>query len=352
MRVKAKVIAGCVGLLCCQLASGQTAQLYGVADMSIDIAKGSSNVVRLKDGEHTASRWGLRISEDLGGGLRAMTLLEAGINLDTGMENFGNGRIFGRQAYVGLASNTWGQVRLGRQFTPAFYVLSRLDPYMVNGAVSPLNLLNAVTSQGTGVVAFNVRFDNAVQYMSPKFGGASFTAAIAPGETAGNTRAGLNLGMNAMYESQSLYAFYAYQGMHNPSPALLPGGGTALTSNHFAGMSYKFGDIELGILGATARSRAPGTRSSRHAGLTMNWQVTKQDVLKAAALKRYVRNGNQPLALTLGWDHSLSQRTALYTRAVYVHNSAGGNATLNAIPIAAGSGDSGTSVALGIRHRF
>src|SRR5260370_24206060 len=61
------------------------------------------------------SRWGMRGSEDLGSGLKAIFLLENGFEINTGKLNQG-GDEWGRQTYVGLSSTTYGSVTLGRQY--------------------------------------------------------------------------------------------------------------------------------------------------------------------------------------------------------------------------------------------
>ncbi len=91
--------------------------LYGLIDAGITYTNnqsGSKNV-QATSGQVNGSRWGLRGSEDLGGGLKAIFTLENGFNIDTG--KFGqNGAEFGRQAFVGLSSNQYGAVTLGRQY--------------------------------------------------------------------------------------------------------------------------------------------------------------------------------------------------------------------------------------------
>ncbi len=340
---------------CLALASGgataMTVQLFGVADASIEYAKGSQSVVRMREGQQAASRWGLRGIEDLGGGTKANFLVESGFNIDTGAEFFGNGRLFGRQSWMGLSNNTSGEIRLGRQYTPSFYALLRLDPFLLNGMVSPFNLLSATASQGTGHVAYGARFDNAVQYFSPNWGGFAFGAAVAPGEVPGNPRSGTNFGMNATYEAGNAYAFYSYQGMYTGTN--LPQVPTVLTSNHFLGGSYRFKPVEVGLLLAQASSKLAATRVARHYGITFSWNVTQKDTFKAVAIKRQILGGGErPWSMTIGWDHDLSKRTTAYLRAVYVHNSPGGSVTNNSIAIDPGSGDDARSISVGLRHRF
>jgi predicted porin len=56
-------------------------------------------MTRVISGGMNTSRWGLRGSEDLGGGLKAVFNLEGGILMDTGAQD---GALFKRQANVGL----------------------------------------------------------------------------------------------------------------------------------------------------------------------------------------------------------------------------------------------------------
>ncbi|MFY1850008.1 porin, partial [Achromobacter dolens] len=95
--------------------------LYGIIDTGIGYnkisgagdAKNGSRIGMI-NGVQNGSRWGLRGSEDLGDGLRAVFQLESGFDSGNG-KSAQNGRLFGRQATVGLASDSWGQLDFGRQ---------------------------------------------------------------------------------------------------------------------------------------------------------------------------------------------------------------------------------------------
>ena len=83
--------------------------LYGVADAGVTYANGEKNWSGVTSGNNLTSRLGFRGVEDLGGGLKANFVLEAGLNLDNGDGNSGydisaatNGFAFKRQATVGL----------------------------------------------------------------------------------------------------------------------------------------------------------------------------------------------------------------------------------------------------------
>ncbi len=89
--------------------------LYGILDAGITWVNntGGSHVVKFDDGISYGNRWGLKGTEDLGGGLSAVFVLENGFHLGNGQTGFG-GAEFGRQAYVGL-SNKWGTLSFGNQ---------------------------------------------------------------------------------------------------------------------------------------------------------------------------------------------------------------------------------------------
>lgn len=112
--------------LACQTASAQSSvTLYGLISSGIVYAnsqKGADHqghsTWQFASGPMQTPRWGMRGTEDLGGGLSAIFTLENGYSIGTGTLSQG-GREFGRQAFVGLSSNTYGTVTLGRQYDEA-----------------------------------------------------------------------------------------------------------------------------------------------------------------------------------------------------------------------------------------
>ncbi|MBV8262071.1 MAG: porin [Paraburkholderia sp.] len=100
--------------------------LYGLVDAGIAYTNNvattqnglpghGSGRVALQSGNISGSRFGLRGSEDLGGGLHAIFTLENGFNVNNGALGQG-GRLFGRQAFVGLSTDQYGTLTLGRQY--------------------------------------------------------------------------------------------------------------------------------------------------------------------------------------------------------------------------------------------
>lgn len=152
-------------LLCAGAATSAQAQnvtLYGLVDTGIERLNNTStggSITRMPSiAGSAASRWGLRGSEDLGNGLKAVFTLEAGFGLDTGETQQG-GRAFGRQAFVGL-SGQWGTLSLGRQY-------SMLLPGSAN---SDLFLAQIYGTGAFDTYLAGPRLDNALAYLG-KFGG-------------------------------------------------------------------------------------------------------------------------------------------------------------------------------------
>src|SRR5471030_3350083 len=84
--------------------------LYGIIDTGFTYTHnsgGSASQFGLSSGNESGSRWGLKGSEDLGGGLKTIFQLENGFNSTTGKLSQG-GREFGRPAFVGLSGTSWG----------------------------------------------------------------------------------------------------------------------------------------------------------------------------------------------------------------------------------------------------
>lgn len=156
--------------------------LYGILDGGIgyEQQKGKASYLSNRDGVadvkstrtglihgvQFGNRWGLKGTEDLGNGLRGVFVLESGFNLDTGNSAQG-GRLFGRQATLGLASDSWGQIDFGRQTN----IASKYLP----GVVSPFGASFGQANAGAIFSAANTaRYDNSIMYQTPNFSGFQF----------------------------------------------------------------------------------------------------------------------------------------------------------------------------------
>lgn len=174
--------------------------LYGVVDASIayidnGTAGHSFNQV---SGDAYGSRWGLRGTEDLGGGLRANFWLESGFLINTGTATTTGG--FSRKSLVGLSSDSWGRIDLGRDYNPLFSSVIRIDPF--DGGTTAA----AVGMQGTAGAQAN----NAIFYTTPTIKGFTFKLMYALGESATVPYSnGNRWGANAFYVNGPLMATVA-----------------------------------------------------------------------------------------------------------------------------------------------
>jgi predicted porin len=171
--------------LACQSAFAQSAvTLYGVADVSVryltNANANNDGKLYMTNGAITNSRFGMKGTEELGNGLKAIFQLESGIELENGQRSDPN-RLFNRAAYVGLSSQS-GTVTLGRQKTPLFDMLAgTYDPLTVGNYFENAWLPVAL---GAGLYA-----DNAIKY-NGTVGGLTVAAMYSFGTNSSSTGAG------------------------------------------------------------------------------------------------------------------------------------------------------------------
>lgn len=144
--------------------------LYGIIDTGIGYNKVKGDgfdgsKIGMINGVQNGSRWGLRGTEDLGDGLQAVFQLESGFNSGNG-NHAQNDRLFGRQATIGLQSDSWGRLDFGRQTNIASKYFGSIDPF--GAGFGQANI-------GVGMSAMNtVRYDNMVMYQTPSYSGFQF----------------------------------------------------------------------------------------------------------------------------------------------------------------------------------
>ncbi|MFY3001655.1 porin [Achromobacter xylosoxidans] len=145
--------------------------LYGLIDTGVGFQRIKGNdgykesKVGMSNGVSSGSRWGLRGAEDLGDGLSAVFTLESGFNSANGQSGQ-SGRLFGRQATVGLKGDSWGLLEFGRQTNIASKYIGAIDPF--GASYGQANVGAAFGAANT------VRHDNMVMYQTPSFSGFQF----------------------------------------------------------------------------------------------------------------------------------------------------------------------------------
>ena len=153
-------------------------QVYGLLDVGVENANNSSATggsnTRVISGGMNTSRWGIRGTEDLGGGLKAVFNLEGGILMDTGAQD---GALFRRQAYVGL-EGAFGRVVVGRSFTSVYDTVIGYDPM---GFAPYYSWATSGPATGPSKYGFTTGYDNLIKYAGT-FGNFRFGANYAAGE--------------------------------------------------------------------------------------------------------------------------------------------------------------------------
>lgn len=341
-------------------ANGALAQsnitLYGLTDAGLVRESGGAagSSTRLSSGVGTASRLGFKGKEDLGGGLSAVFVLESGILIDTGAQDAA-GKAFNRQAFVGLASRDLGSITLGRQYTPTYNALGQVgDPFGSGYSGSAKNLFP--------VAGGNLRADNAVLYTSPVKYGFNADILYSLGEVQGNSKAGRQINLSINYAGGPLQARLTYNNRNNDTASVdNPGGrNIMLVANYdfrIAKMYFAYSDDE-GLNSAPLNNATP-----RPYGRDFQPSLKGNDMLVGASIPvgsgtvmaSYIRKDdktafNQDAAqYAVGYLHSLSKRTGIYTSYGKIVNKNGAGYTVGNNSNA-GTGDKAYNV--GIRHAF
>jgi len=360
--MKKTVVA--LAVLAASGASMAQVTLYGLVDAGfkaekIDNGTTSLTVNKIDSGLINGSRWGVKGTEDLGGGLKAIFNMENGFNIDDGTQ--GQGRLFGRAAWVGI-SGDFGAIKAGRISTP-YYDLDGQTDAVWDGALSPLQYVGRSNNGSPGGIGpnFTARQNNQVKYESPKFMG-DFTAAISYslGEnTAANTAttpkidAGSTVSFNVAYISGPLNVSLAYQ-EEKITDALKGANVTRLNASYDFGIAKvmfaygKSGNVgALGLTGAStaAQVAAVDGADSSDWQLGVDYPVNSALTLSAsyagAEDNKQLINGQTRDGLGLGARYALSKRTFVYGGYEYDTRKASGTKDITH-----------DIFALGVQHRF
>jgi len=349
-------------------AASSNVDVYGTIRMSLDnINSDAANSDRWTINDQT-SRFGIKGSEDLGGGLKAVWQIEqqisatdpatltaaqtGGVAGTTAVDSaFGGAGL--RNTFVGVAGG-FGTVIIGRHDTP-YKLGGSADQFADTSADSQKN--------GTGIIGrngFDNRANGTVAYISPEWSGFHFAAAVIPGEEAGPAATAGDA--NGLMDAYSLVGVYAngplkmtlghekFSGEMSNS-ALIPN--TADKKATKFNVAYKFGDIGVGYTYERSDDAGAGTtalpataaRSTDKAHLasvtygmgpiTLAAQYGKFSDEVAAT----VTTGQDLSRWTLGAIYNLSKRTnvyAAYNSDNYSNDGAAGGAARDAKTITMG----------------
>jgi predicted porin len=370
--------ASCLAAFTLPALAQSSVTLYGIVDTGVEYVSHANTkgegIVRMPSITGSVpSRWGLRGREDLGGGYSAVFQLENGFNVRGGDAGQG-GRLFGRQAWVGL-SGPFGTLSLGRQNTMTFYSLLEND--IIGPSIYGIGSLDSYLP--------NARSDNTVAYLG-KFSGFTFGGTYSFGRDSTGTGNSPGQGTCAGQAAGAFTQCRQWSAMAKYDTSRFGGvvsydeqrGGTGAAANFFDGVapaaltSSGDKDARLVVNGYVKFSalkviagwlhRTVTTVSTQIPDVTSNlyfagaqYFVTPAVVLEAEAYR--IVNAEQDARATLGTLRStylLSKSTAVYVQTAYLANSrhaaytvsAGGGGTTPA----PGMGQLGLMV--GLRHLF
>lgn len=330
--------------------------IYGAIGLDVlsasKVYNGTStkSVVKIEDNAIVNSRVGIKGSEDLGGGVKAVFDLESTLNPDTGRA--GNSSAFwNRGAYVGLAGD-FGSLKLGHQWNVSDDYMGN---YFVFGYYSPFLM--------GGFFALSDYYSNAIKYNSPNWGGFEGGLYYAAGERTVSKSAGQKIQGAATYTvgafSIGLTAFSEKD----------PFGAYKGNSMYAGGLSHDFKVLKtrLGLASSEVNYLvpSPGTASTNVGAFKAKLFDVGVDVpigtataLSVDYVKKDINNSPDGTAFTrVRASHALSKRTSLNANLIFLRNS--GNANFAFVsqakpndPFAGQPGQKQTLVTAGITHSF
>ncbi len=340
------------------MADGSSVQLYGLIDLGVAHFSGGAagNVTQLSSGVQSGSRIGLKGTEDLGGGLKAIFQAETGFcaNGNTGAAGSssyctggpGGPGFFGRQAYAGLTGD-FGTVTAGREYTLTFLDQATIDPfgYGLTGSISNI-----------GTVGVPARTSQTVAYVSPNMSGFTVAGAYIFGAGLQYINPALQYKSTGGYNLQGGYA-------NGPIAATLTymrvndANGNAIVKDTEISGSYDFGVAKIAAYYSDNKPDAITNKDEMKAymlGATI--PVGPGSILASyTGLKDSTTSNMGAKQYAIGYTYSLSKRTNLYTSYAHISNDTGamyavGDATDGGFAPAAGQSSSGFAV--GMRHQF
>ena len=393
-----KLIALAVASLASGAAFAQTnVTMYGIADAGYVYSTGDAGFVQtpvvingvpgvvrvsipgtntfsgIQSGLLSGSRLGFRGEEALGNGLKAIFTLEYSLSID-GNYGVGNaGSLNARQQFVGLSGANWGTVALGRQYSPGYQATVNNDP--AGGSLFESQSFQSRDAGYTITPNSAARWDNALTYTTPNWGGFSAKGIYSFGETqdafgtyndrnvsiTDNSKWGVGVnfangpfnvdavyqardnitatGIVNSYDTQEWYVggsfdfkmvklMASWQGMDTSNTAPI---GTAVTNNS-----------QLWSIGAVIPVLAA---SNVHLGYS---QLLMDGKNRFGNINQFTGNSQ---SATLAWTTNLSKRTTFYAGYVWTQNDNFGATTAPVTGVGARGQDNNTLLA-GLRHSF
>lgn len=384
--------------------------LFGIVDAGINFTS-NAQTGRSASGLHGAnqysfedgatggiygSRWGLKGTEDLGGGLKAVFMLENGFAINNGTLGQG-GAEFGRQAYVGLQSS-YGGLALGRQYDSVVDYTQLFQSAAIWAGYIGAHAGDVDNAENTR------RINNAIKFTSVDYNGLRFGGLYGLGGVPGATGRNQVWSLGASYRSGPFGLGVAYLNARNPDFSFFgsnPNAGTTPTSNNVGGLgsattpesnpiyggyasasttqiiaaagSWQVGPATFGVYYSNVQFRGLGSSSGpnpfgysgnatfNNAEANLKYQITPVWFGGLAYVYTHADgpdgNGNATYhQVQAGTDYFLSKRTSVYLTVVYQHASGTDSMGQSAVAYITGQNPSANNhqiaVRVGMAHKF
>ncbi|WP_414446726.1 porin [Burkholderia sp. 22PA0099] len=328
--------------------------LYGIMDAGLEYTSHAGpqggDAFKLRSGTKNTSRWGLRGSEDLGGGLQAVFRLESGIDIANGSFDDGPDGIFARRATVGLKGK-WGELTLGRNFTVTYDYLLPFDPM---GYAQNYSWATSSTATGNRKDGLFTRASNAVRY-DGELGDFRFGAMVGLGNTPGSVKSSSKYGVAGGYEHGPFAAVVTFDRQNGANDSVSPADPVNYAQQIHAGLSYDFGKLKTmaGYRNYRRTLHAAGaTQLSDTYWIGGAYQFTPTFSLIGAVYHQDLKGGTDadPTLVSLRANYALSKRTVLYASGGFAIAKHGQNTSVSRDLVGYAGNQVGATV--GIQQRF
>ena len=357
-----------------------------------------------------SSRFGVMGTEDLGGGMKAGFHFEGGMNPDTGTPAGFN---FARKSTVGVMGG-FGEVRMGRDYTPLFTVAGIADPFGTNGVGSSYNLANVITagdpaetdaqnaysakvlaagtsfataqaasapgaanllSAGVTLADPNaVRANNSVSYYSPSFSGFNVSGMYSFGGENTNLakKAGVMTSVKLAYANGPLSVAFATQTTKGgapganaaiaavaPYPAVPANTVVGATADQKWTSNFIAASFDLGVAKLSA-----GYKTDKLSFGDLDFSGTAKSTilgvsapvgaltLKASYVARKIEGEKMGNQVALGGVYDLSKRTAVYATYAVLKNEEGSGMSVGSAAASNFTGLKSKGFEVGVKHNF
>lgn len=390
---KSLIAFAVLGAFAASASAQSNVTLYGIIDAAVmyntnQTATGGSKLT-LDAGQLLTSRWGIKGSEDIGGGTKVIFNLEGTLANDTGAAGAGFGgnsftqagsgtSLFDRLSFLGM-SGDFGTVTAGRNNILGVDSVGLADPMgLAHAGTNPNVMFSALNTGslyggfGTNQGGTALRQDNSVKYVSPyqNMNGFGIGLMYGAGEQAGNTAGSRYMGGSAFFTDGRNGAAISYAKLNDVT-------GTASLSGFAFGLKYYVTqDVKVNV--TYSENKVEGTilipvsvpgvgevplnadqRKIAVAAAGVDYSISPQTTLTAAYYdtKRSgdlggALNGKADQYILLG-KYALSKRTTAYASVVYAKaGSSNAQDTGLSLGIIAAGNSSAVRTAVGVLHSF